>query len=186
MSADTSEKQGFLSRTISMKWAITAGLGLIVLLAVIVVIVLVVDRGKEEAVEAPGGGGTDPTAATSPYDLVELPVDVGIDRIEDAAFVSLFLSDETGAITSYGISLDLPATQALTQAIRDADEVSDYDAATALGAKAADSTITFVLPTRETLTFALYLQEGMIARGAAVWQPDGDLKALVEAAIAGP
>ena len=100
--------------------------------------------------------------------------------------MSIYVPNESGTLTSYGVSSDLPATQALSEAIRKADEVGADEAAATLGAKAADSTITFVLPSRDTLTFALYLEQGMIARGSQVWRPDGDLKALVEAAIAGP
>lgn len=187
MPAESQEKQRFFARSVSMKWLLLTAAALIVVMAVVVAAILLAGRGDDEADRAP----TDVTTAdafevASPYDLIELSAEAGLDFIEDAAFVSIFLPNDTGTLTSYGISSDLPATKALTEAILESDEVGDDEAAEALGAKAADSTITFVLPTRETLTFALYLDQGMIARGAQVWRPEGDLKALVEAAVAGP
>jgi hypothetical protein len=187
MPAGTSEKQGLFSRSVSLKWVLVMAAALVVIMAAIVVAVVLVDRSQDRADREAAQAATATTSGVaSPYDLVELPVEAGLDSIEDAAFVSIYLPNEDGTLTSYGISADLPATQALSEAIRKADDVGDDEAAAALGAKAADSTITFVLPSRDTLTFALYLEQGMIARGSQVWRPDGDLKALVEAAVAKP
>lgn len=187
MPAESKEKQGFFAKSVAMKWLFVTAAALIVIMAVIVAAILLAGRGDDEA----GRQTTDPmdagaSGAASPYDLVELPMETGLDSIEDAAFVSIFLPNDAGTLTSYGVSSELPAAQALSEAVRKSDEVDEDEAAAALGAKAADSTITFVFPSRETLTFALYLDQGMIGRGAQVWRPDGDLKALVETAIAGP
>lgn len=187
MPADISGKQGFFSRSVSLKWFLAMAAALVVIMAAIVVAVVLVDRSQDRADREAAAAATATTSGvTSPYDLVELPAEADLDSIEDAAFVSLYLPNDDGTLTSYGISSELPATQELSEAIREADEVGADEAATTLGARAADSTITFVLPSRDTLTFALYLKEGMIARGSQVWRPDGDLEALVKAAIAGP
>jgi hypothetical protein len=186
VSADASEKQGFSSRSVSLKWVVLTAVILLVVMAAIVVTVLLVDYSRDNADRAAAEAATATTGVASPYDLTELPVATDLDVIEGAAFVSIYVPNDSGTLTSYGISSDLPAAQALTDAVRNAEEMGADAAASALGSKAAGATMTFVLPTRETVTFALYLEQGMIARGAQVWRPDGDLRALVEAAIAGP
>jgi len=187
MPAESNGEQGFFARSVAMKWVFVTAAALIVVMAVVVAAILLAGRGDDEADRASKDGATaGASEVASPYDLVELPAETQLHLIEDAAFVSVFLPNDAGTLTSYGISSDLPATKALSEAILESDEIGNDDAAEALGAKAAGSTITFVLPSRETLTFALYLDQGMIARGAQVWRPEGDLKALVEAAVAGP
>ena len=112
--------------------------------------------------------------------------------IADAAFLSISLLNESGILTSYGVSVNLPAAQDLIDAITTSDEVDPSDAVSTLGSEATQPdgppqpTLTFVLPTRETLTFALYVEQGMIAREAEFWRPRGDLAALIAAATAPP
>lgn len=187
MPADASDKQGLFSRSVSLKWFLIMAAALVVIMAAIVVAVVLIDRSQDRADREAAQAATATTSGVaSPYDLTELPAEADLDSIEDAAFVSLYLPNDDGTLTSYGVSSELPATQELGEAIRKADEVGADEAAATLGAKAADSTITFVLPSRDTLTFALYLEQGMIARGSQVWRPDGDLRALVQAAVAVP
>lgn len=186
MSPTDPEEQGFFARSVPMRWLLATVLCLLVIMAIIIVVLVLDDRGNDEVRRAEAAAATSTTDATSPYDLTELPIGADRDAVEDAAFVSIFTPDETGKLTSYGISSELPIARQLIEAVKKADEVDPGDASAALGSKAAESTITFVLPTRETVTFALYLDQGMIARGAEVWRPDSDFATLVETAISGP
>ena len=186
MAADASQQKESSSRGVPLRWVFVMLAGLLVVMAAVVAAVLLVDRNRDEDARPAAEAATGTTAVASPYDLVELPAETDLDKIEKAAFISLYLPNESGAWTSYGISSSVPAAQALTRAVLAADEVDTDTAAAELGARAAGATITFVLPSRETLTFALYLDEGLIARGAQVWRPDGDVQALTAAAIAGP
>lgn len=184
--ADSSDRQGFFSRTVPVKWVAIAAAALVLVMAAVVVAVVLVERSDDAGEGAAATAATATTAVASPYDLVELPAEAGLEKVEDSAFISLYLPNADGTLTSYGISSHLDTAQALTAAVLGSDEVDADAAAAALGSRAADSTMTFVLATRETITFALYLDQGMIARGAQVWRPQGDLKALVQAATAGP
>ena len=109
--------------------------------------------------------------------------------VKDASFVSIYVPNKAGRLTSYGISSDLPAAQTLSEAIEKAKEVP-ADVATTLtaatGTAGTTSTITFVFEGRKTLTFTLDLDHGLIGREGKVWRPEGDLKTLVANAVAGP
>ena len=132
---------------------------------------------------------TSTTDAGSPYDLTELAGEVDLGLVGQASFASISISGAGGRLTSYGVSSDLPAMQALSRAIQDAKEVDAQSlgpVATGGGAPTATSTIVFVLPSRETLTFTLDLDHGLISRGNGTWRPAGDLRALVEAATTRP
>lgn len=186
MSPKEPGENAFLSRTVSLKWLLATVIGLLVIMAVVIVALVVSDRNDDEARRAEAAAATSTTGAASPYDLHELPVGADRGAVEEAAFVSIFTPDATGKLTSYGISSDLPVAKDLIEAVKEADEVEPDVVASELGSKAAESTITFVLPTRDTMTFALYMDQGMIARGAQVWRPDGDFAGLVQTAISGP
>jgi hypothetical protein len=186
MSAGGSEQQGLFGRSISMKWFLAMVGGLIVLLAVVVVVVVLVGRDGGNSKDAETADQDAVTLVTSPYDLVEMPADVDLDAVSKAAFVSVYVPNNDGQLTSYGVSSDLPAAKALTEAVKKADELDQAEADAATGMVAAKSTITFVLPSRETITFSLYVQQGIIAREGHAWRPDGDLASLVDAAIKSP
>jgi len=183
MSRGGSEQPSLWERSIPVKWFLVMIGGLVVVLAVVVVVVALVARDGAGPDEALAAGPDSATAVTSPFDLVEVGDDLDLDRISDAAFVSICLADESGRLTSYGVSCDLPAAQELMQAIRDAKEA---DGASAGASGAGDSTLTFVLPSRETVTFGLVVDQGLIVRGGQAWRPSGDLAALVAAAIKSP
>jgi hypothetical protein len=183
---NVSEKQAWLARTLPLKWVLVVVIALIIVMAAIVATVLLIDRSRDDDRRAAADAATSTTGITSPYDLAELPLDADLDVVEKAAFVSIFVPNDSGTLTSYGVSADLPAARSLIEAIKGADKVDPDGALSELGGKAAESSLTFVLPTRETVSFALYLEQGVVARGADVWQPDGDVKALIDAAIAGP
>ncbi len=191
MSPKTSRRQAFFSRNVSFKWILVAALVLLVVMAAVVVTVLLVDRSEDNARRAAAAAAASTTGITSPYDLIELPADTDLDVVEDAAFVSIYVPNERGQPTGYGVNSELPAAQALIQAVKDADEAetpaSEGGAeGTTPAGPAATSTITFVFATRDTLTFTLDLEAGLISRANKVWRPDGDLAALVEAAVARP
>jgi hypothetical protein len=190
VSGNKSEGRAFFARSVPLKWVLISALALVVVMAAIVVAVFLVDRSHDNARRAAASAATSTTGVTSPYDLTELPADTDLDVIGSAAFVSIYVPNESGTLTSYGISSDLPAAQAITKAVLEAKEMDAETAASATGATTGGttgaSTMTFVLPTRETLTFGLNLEQGLIVRGSQTWRPNGDLKALVEAAVAGP
>jgi hypothetical protein len=186
----TTGSPGFFERRVSLRWVLGGAALLLVIMAAILVTVFLVDRHDDARREA-ALAVTSSTDVTSPYDFSELPADSRLDIVEDAAFVSIFLPNDEGGTVSYGISSELPSAQALAEAIAGADEVDPDALATTTGTlldPAADvasiSTITFVFADRTTLTFALDLDQGLVAREGQAWQPDGDLHALVEAAIA--
>ena len=170
---------------VSPRW-ILAGAVILVVVVAATVTVLLLDRDRDGERRSTSDAAASGTLVTSPYDLIELPADTELDRVKDAVLVSVFVPNERGALTSYGMRADLPDAQALVNAVRDAEQVDPDVAAAELGSKAAASRLTFVFPSRETLTFALYLDQGLIARDTAVWRPDGDLRALIRAATTGP
>jgi len=175
---------------VSRKWIIIIAVLVIGLVIAITVVAVLLDRERDEARRAAAIAATSTTGVTSPYDFVELPDDIDLDVVKEASFVSILIPNEGGELTSYGVSTGLAAARVLSEAVRDAEEVDAETAATMTGAGGAGSpapaTITFVLPTREILTFVADLDRGLIARGDKAWRVDGDLRALVEAATAGP
>lgn len=192
MSENGSEGQGFFARKLPVKWFFLVVIVLVVVMAAAIVTLLLVDRSQDDA-RREAAAATSTSGVTSPYDLTELPPDTELDVTEDASFVSIFVPNDTGSMTSYAISSELTAAQALIEAIQGGDEVDVETTPTVAGAtagasesSAVTSTITFVFPSRDTLTFTLDLDGGLIARAGQAWRPDGDLRALVETAIAGP
>lgn len=177
--------RGFVLRQPS-KWILVAGVAVVVAIAAIVVVALLVDRSRDQERRAAADAAASGTVVTSPYDLLELPGNVDLSRVKDAAFVSISVPDESGTLTSYGMSIDLPDVQVLVRAVTKAERLDSEVATAELAGATPEGTLTFVLPTRETLTFALYLEPGLIARDTGVWRPDADLKTLVQTAIAGP
>jgi hypothetical protein len=173
------------ARAVTPRWVV-AGAVIILVVVAATVTVLLLDRDREGERRSASDAVASGTLVTSPYDLIELPANAKLDRVDKAVLVSVFVPNESGALTSYGMRADLPDAQALMNAVKDADEVDPDVAAAELGSKAAESRLTFVFPSRETLTFALYLDQGLIARDTTVWRPDGDLRALIQAATTGP
>jgi hypothetical protein len=182
VSKNGSEEQGFFARRFSAKWLLLGTFLLVAVMVSIVVTLLLVDRSRDEARRAAVSYNTTATNVTSPYDFAELPAETDLDVVADAAFVSIFVPNDTGTMTSYAISLERPEAQALVAAIRDSDEAG-VDAS---GDAALTPTITFVFPNRDILTFTLDLEQGLIARSGQSWHPAGPLRALVEAATAKP
>jgi len=179
---------------VSRRWAIVIAVVVISLVIAIAVVGIMLDRERDEARRA-AAAGTSTTGVTSPYDFVELPDEADLDLVEEASLVSILLTDDSGKLTSYGLSAELPAAQALTEAVHEAKELDAEIAAeiassmstTLESSGTPDSTsqaiITFVLPTREILTFLADLDRGIIVRSKSAWQLDGDLRVLVDAAI---
>ncbi|MFH0915634.1 MAG: hypothetical protein V1912_04215 [bacterium] len=166
----------------SKRWTIFLGIGVVTL--GLIVAVVVAEQRQESGRRAAEVAATSTTGVTSPYDLTELPADSDLNLIEEASFASITVPVENDKLTSYGVGSGRPAMQALTEAIRDAEEIGEE--AASLPPTDTDSTITFVLPSRQTLTFNIDLETGLIARGSRVWRPQGDLAALVGAATTGP
>jgi hypothetical protein len=191
-SQERADTEDFLGRRVRWRWVLLGVILIAVVMAAIVVSLLMVDRRHDEERRTAAAAAAAATEVTSPYDFSELPADIDLDDVKNAAFVSVSLADEAAQLTSYGINSDVPAAQALIEAVRAADEVdaANGTTSTALAGGAVDtdapgdSTVTFVFPDRGILTFNLHLDQGLIARGEQAWRPIGDLRALVEAVVA--
>jgi hypothetical protein len=164
-----------------------AAVAVIVVAAAITTVLLV--RQSGESVGRTASATTSTAFAGSPYDLTELPAETDLRVIGEASFVSISIPGADGKLTSYGIGSDLPAMQALSKAIQAAKAVDAQSlgpVASGAGAPAKVAALIFVLPSRQTLTFSLDLDKGIIKRGSRIWRPAGNLKALIEAATAQP
>ena len=195
MSGDTTKGPSSKTRRPLSRRTLLLGASVFVVIIVVVVVVVVVTTGDDKQGSAALDGDSTATLVTSPYDMIELPGDMSLDVVAKTSFISILVPDGKGSLTSYSVKSDLPAAQAIISAVTDADEVDEQTAAavtattiplTADGSATATATITFVFASRETLTFALDLDERLIAREGQAWRPEGDLKALVEAAIKAP
>ncbi len=151
---------------------------LLVVAAVIVVVFVVVGRDDATTTATTGGVADGATQVTSPYDLHELPADTDPGEVKDASLVSVSLPNDTGGTDYYGLSADTDAAKALIQAVSGAEAVE------AAQVEPTQSTLTFMFPDRSTLAYELYVQAGVIGRSGGYWRVDGDLAALVEAALA--
>ena len=148
---------------------IAAG-ALVVVLAVVVPVVVTQTRdggGQSQGTSADGA-----RSVSSPYDMREVPATADLKIIKNSKFVSLAVKDASGKLTSYGLDSSLPSMRALETAVMNAKEV---DATVATGG----STMTFVFSDRQTVTFDLDVDQGLVSRGGKTWRPQGDLKALV-------
>ncbi len=161
---------------------------LLAVAAVIVVVVLLVTGGGDETDDT-SGPGTDIgiTNITSPYDVHELPADTDLGDVEDATLVSISLVTTGGGAAYYGLSSDTEPAQALIKAVADAKALEAAEVSTtqagAEGAPPAVSTLTFLLPDRGTLTFDLDTGQGIITRDGQAWRVEGNLAALIDAAV---
>jgi hypothetical protein len=177
------------------KWLLFAVAGVVVLVVLVLLAVLLTGREDADSGLASDQGDAGETLVTSPYDFFELPVGSEPQDVEDASYVSILLVSESGQLTSYGLSSEMPEAQALKAAVHEAEE-ADEEVLSSLtttpravsdGENGLGSTLTFMFPDRTTLTFDLYVDQGLIARDDRVWRVEGDLSLLVEAAAtAGP
>ncbi|MCZ7664170.1 MAG: hypothetical protein M5U22_15120 [Thermoleophilia bacterium] len=113
---------------------------------------------------------------TSPYDFKEAPFDVDLATLPDAKFASLTIRTEAG-LTSYLVTPDNPAFLPLARAVAGSREVPVAEAPAG-----DDSTLTFVMRDRSTVTFVLDLDRGLLERAGSALEVVGDLEALVKAA----
>lgn len=161
---------------------------LLAVAVVVVVVVLLVSQGDDGDASSNGAGDGIGTDVTSPYDVHELPADTGPGNAREATLVSIALMNESGTVDYYGLSSDTEPAEALMKAAADADEIESSEVPAEAFAAAADSstplpTITFLFEDRGTLAFDLYIEQDIIARGGRFWQVDGDLSALIDAAV---
>jgi|WetSurMetagenome_2_1015567.scaffolds.fasta_scaffold10768_2 hypothetical protein len=195
MSGDKTKSPSAKTRGPLSRRALLLCASVFVVIVAVVVVVVVLTTGDDKENGAALGDESTATLVTSPYDMIELPGDMPLDVVAKASFISILVPDAKGSLTSYSVKSDLPPAQALISAVTSAKEVDEQLAAavtattiplTAGGSSTATATITFVFASRETLTFALDLGQGLIARESQAWKPEGDLRALVEAAIKAP
>jgi hypothetical protein len=148
--------------------AITGVVGLMVVLAAGA---LVLSGGQDRAPTTTTA--TAGPAVTSPYDLTEAGEDVDLGSVSGAKFASLLLETPDG-LTSYMVAAGQDTFAALADAVAKATEVQEP-------APDATESLTFVMPDRVTVTFALDVASGLIAREGTVWRIDGGLDSLVRA-----
>lgn len=108
---------------------------------------------------------------TSPYDLEEAAGDFDLGTLSGAKFASLLLETPDG-LTSYMVAAGQEPFAALADAVAGAVKAEEP-------APDATESLTFVMPDRVTVTFALDVASGLIAREGTVWRVDGDLGSLV-------
>jgi hypothetical protein len=144
-------------------------------------------QARENARRKAASDATSTTNVTSPYDVTEVTGELDLSIVEDATFVSILIPNAEGKPTSYMVDSDSDAAQKIIDAVRKAPEVKPDDGTTATTAAAAfDSTLTFMLPSRQTVTFTMNLDTGVLTRDGTSWHPRGDLQVLVTAATAAP
>ncbi len=143
------------------------------LLAVVVLITgLLVLRGDGDGAPTTKTATAGPLV-TSPYDLTEAGGDVDLRSLSGAKFASLLLETPDG-LTSYMVAAGQEPFAALAGAVAQAIEVQEP-------APDAAESLTFVMSDRVTVTFALDVASGLIAREGTVWRMAGDLDPLVRA-----
>jgi hypothetical protein len=190
---DTHQARG--GGRVQAKWLLFAVAGLVVLVVVVLLAVLLPGRDDADSSLASDEGDSGETLVTSPYDFFELPAGAEPRDVEDASYVSILLVNESGQLTSYGLSSEMSEARALSDAVLEAEEADEEILSSLTTAPepvsgeedGLGSTLTFVFPDRTTLTFDLFVDHGLIARDDRVWLVEGDLRFLVEAAAtAGP
>jgi hypothetical protein len=188
VSEQTPGKQSSSERGVRRKWIVAVVAASVVITAVVIILVFLLDRHRDSERSAAAEAAAAGTAVTSPYDFSELPTGSGPGEVADSTYVSILLADG-GEVTSYGLSSSIPAAQALIKAVEEAKQANAGPSTTASDMTAATapmlgSTLTFLFPDRSTLTFDLYVEQGLVARGGRAWRVNGDLAALIESAVA--
>lgn len=147
----------------------------IVIVAVVLVAVMaaggaLVLRGSDKDAVATTTSTSGPLV-TSPYDLTEAGDDVDLASLAEAKFASILLRSPEG-LTSYMVASGQAPFAELAQAVAGAEKVDEP-------ATETDESLTFVMSDRVTVTFALDIPAGLLAREGAAWRIDGDLGSLV-------
>lgn len=129
----------------------------------------------------------------SSRELSELTGELDLEALEDSAFVSILAPAPDGRPTSYMVTAERVEGQALIDAVRDSKRLKADDplasgatttTASAEPSDALSSTVTFVLVSRQTITFVMDLETGLLYRDGRAFRPDGDLAGLVKSAAA--
>jgi hypothetical protein len=176
---------------VARKVTITRRSILVIVIAVIVatgfLAIIANQQARENARRQAASDATSTTNVTSPYDVTEITGDLDLGILEDATFVSILIPNAEGKPTGYMVDADSDAARKIIDAVRKAPEVKPEDDATATTVSAGSgSTLTFMLPSRQTVTFAVNLDTGVLTRDGTAWHPRGDLKALLTAATTPP
>ena len=153
-----------------------------VIIAAAILFVIAHEQSRRNSQRAAADDATSTTSVTSPYDMTEVSGKLDFNILENATFISILVPNAQGKPTSYMADASGSAATALIQAVHDSSGVKPAPASNGSTA----STLTFVLPSRQTVTFTLALDAGLLYRQGQAWQPKGDLKALVQAATTAP
>jgi hypothetical protein len=159
-----------------------------VVVAAAVLAVIATYQSRERDRQAAESAATSSTDVTSPYDVTEVTGELDLDILEDATFLSILAPNAEGEFISYMADADGDAAKALIDAVRKAPEVKldNSEGSTTTAASAVTSTLTFMLPSRQIVTFTLDLDAGILTRQGQAWRPRADLEALVETATTAP
>ncbi len=152
-----------------------------VIIAAVILFVIAHEHSRRDSQREAANAATPSTDVTSPYDLAEVTGKLNLDILENAAFVSILIPNAEGKLTSYMTDASSAAAEALIQAVRDASKIKSPPSPAE-----SSSTLTFVLPSRQIVTFTLDLPAGLLYRQGQAWRPEGDLEALVNAATIAP
>jgi hypothetical protein len=153
-----------------------------VVVAAAILFVIANTQTRNNARRAAEEAASSTTSVTSPYDMAEVSGEVDLDILDSSTFVSILIPNADGEPTSYMADANGTAAKALIQAVRAAVEMKSPPAPSPSGA----STLTFVLPSRQTITYTLDVAAGLLYRQDRAWRPKGDLEALVTAATTAP
>ncbi len=148
------------------------GIGGVAVLAVVLVLGYLLLRGGGDTVPTTTTSAGAP-AVTSPYDLTEAGDDFDVRGVGEAKFASLLLETPDG-VTSYMVAAEQEPFAELARAVAEATPVD-------VPAPTTAESLTFVMPDRVTVTFALDRANSLIAREGAVWRISEDLDSLVSA-----
>lgn len=155
-----------------------------VIIAAAILFVIAHEQSRNNARRA-AAEATTTTGVTSPYDMSEVSGKLDLDILENSSFVSILVPNADGKPTSYMADAGGSAARALIQATRDAVEMKSAPSPGSSG-ETITSTLTFVLPSRQTITFTLDVDAGLLYRQSQAWRPNGDLQVLITAATTAP
>jgi hypothetical protein len=153
-----------------------------VVVAAAMLFVIANAQSRNKARRAAEEAASSTTSVTSPYDMAEVSGELDLDILDSSTFVSILVPNAEGKPTSYMADANGTAAKALIQAVRDAVEMKAAPAPDSSGA----STLTFVLPSRQTITFTLDVAAGLLYRQDQAWRPKSDLGVLIQAATTAP
>ena len=160
-------------RWLRRRWWIPVVVALAPILLMLIATLWFIGRDNDASVaETTAATGTTTTRA----DFTEVPT-FDLAKVGGAKFASLTMKQGEG-LQSYMFASRQPGFTALAEAVAAAKPVDGTVGDTG-------ATLTFVTKDKGTVTLRLDLAADRFSYGGKTWQPGGDLKAIVERAVAG-